>query len=65
MKKLLFTAALATFIFVGCNNRQGDNTDNGMGAGDGRTDSLETPAPNDTSGMVAPIDTTMDTTSRQ
>ncbi|MGK9124935.1 hypothetical protein M1D52_12460 [Olivibacter sp. SA151] len=62
MKKLLFTAAVAAFIFIGCSNRQGDTND-GMGAGDG-TDTLQEPMhPNDTSGMAAPVDTAMDTTS--
>lgn len=62
MKNLAITAALAALIFMGCGNRQ-ENTNDGMGAGDG-TDTLQEPMhPNDTSGMAAPVDTAMDTTS--
>lgn len=63
MKKVMLTAALAAFIFAGCGNRQVNDTDDGIGAGDG-TDTLQEPMhPNDTAGMASPIDTALDTTS--
>lgn len=66
MKKLFFTAAFAAIIFASCGNQQqgNGNHDDGMGAGSGAIDSTEEPMhPNDTTGMDAPVDTAIDTTS--
>lgn len=64
MKKLMFAAIFTTIILASCGNRQGGNDPHdGMGAGSGTTDSTEEPMhPNDTTGMSAPVDTAMDTT---
>lgn len=63
MRKIFLTAAVAALIFAACGSGQNPNEHDGMGAGDGADTMGEPISPNDTSGMAAPIDTTLDTNS--
>jgi|GEM_PF-1215782 len=63
MRKVMFSAAIAALIFAGCGGSQNPSEHDGMGAGDGADTTEEPMHPNDTSGLAAPIDTALDTTS--